>query len=121
MKSSDPIKFDGIIAEFDALQEASSKIRAPTDNAEASHFIRTVLIPEWERRMLLAAQTQNLKLSGDKESHRDYLLKWVDLNSRRMQAVELQISAIERNEDDLIYEKMIKVLDEQIAKLNGNN
>jgi rhomboid protease GluP len=113
MKSSDFFKFDEIVAEMDA-----KNFQTPKDDTEALHFFRTVVIPEWERRSLLIAGAQNLQLSGDKAKNRDYLEKWVDLSMRKVRTLDLKLSAMERHEDDLIYDRMIQVLDDQLAKLD---
>ncbi len=117
MRGSDSIQFDEVISQFEALQERGAIARTSADEANLPYYIRNVLIPEWQKRTLLIDQIRNLKLSGNKERYRDYLLKWGDLTSRKFQVIELQISAIERNENDPIYDKMMQSLDDQIAKL----
>jgi rhomboid protease GluP len=117
MRGSDSVKFDEIISQFEALQERGENALTSVDETNMTYYLRKVLIPEWQKRTFLIEQIRNLKLSGNKEKYRDYMLKWVDLTSRKFQVVELQISAIERNEDDSMYHKMIQSLDDQIAKL----
>jgi rhomboid protease GluP len=119
MKGSDYIKFDEIASEIEFLLGQDDKIRdeIPSNEKELSLYIKTVMLPVWEQKQRLAAQARNLTLSGQKAKYRDYLETWIDLNTRKLQAVALKIEALERHEDIRLYQNMIKVLDDQLAQL----
>ena len=79
------------------------------------------MLPIWDKQTLLTAQTRDLHLSGNKAKYRDYLDKWVDLQTRKLRALVFKIEALERNEDIRLYQNMINLLDDQITQLNTEN
>jgi rhomboid protease GluP len=123
MRRSDSVKFDEIVSQVESLQDQSEKIKeeVPWEEGGTSKFITTHLLPVWEKQKLLTAQTKDLNLSGSKGKYRDYLDKWVDLQTRKLQALIFKIEALERNEEVHLYQNMIDLLENQIAQLNAED
>jgi len=123
MRGSDSVKFDEIVMQVESLIGQGDKIKdqVPWDQGGVSYFLSKNMLPLWEKQKLLTVQTKNLNLSGNKAKYRDYLEKWVDLQSRKIQALILKIEALERNEEVQLYQNMLNVLEDQIAQLQAEN
>ncbi len=123
MRGSDSVKFDEIVSQVKSLEDQDEKIKdqVPWKVGGVSQFLTTRLLPVWEKQKLLTAQAREMNLSGNKAKYRDYLEKWVELQTRRLQALIFKIEALERNEEVHLYENMINQIENQITQLNAGN
>jgi rhomboid protease GluP len=123
MKGSDSFKFDEIVSQVESLQAQSEKINedVPWDEGVVSRFLTANMLPVWEKQQHLTAQARELNLSGNKAKYREYLDKWVELQTRKLQALILKIEALERNEEVHLYQNRIDQIENQITHLNEEN
>jgi|GEM_PF-1621970 len=120
MRGSDSVKFDQIVAKVEALVKESDKIKdlVPWNKGDVSHFLNEQMLPIWEKQKQLTAQTQALNLRGNKAKYRDYLHKWVDLQTRKTQALISKIEALEHNEPIELYQEAIDHIEDLLTQLN---
>jgi rhomboid protease GluP len=123
MRGSDSVKFDEIVSQVESLQDQGEKVKdqVPWEEGGVSKFLTTRMAPVWEKQKLLTAQAGKMNLSGNKAKYRDYLEKWVDLQTRKLQAMIFKIEALERNEEVHLYQNMIDQIEKQITQLNAEN
>jgi rhomboid protease GluP len=123
MRGSDSVKFDTIVAQVESLIGEGDKMkdRVPWEEGGVSRFLTANMLPVWEKQKQLTAQTRDLNLIGNKAKYREYLHKWVELQTRKLQALILKIEALERNEEVHLYQTMIDSIENQITQLNAED
>ena len=123
MRGSDSVKFDTIVAQVESLISEGDKMKdqIPWEDGGVAHFLTTNMLPVWDKQQLLTAQTKDLNLTGNKAKYREYLHKWVELQTRKLQALILKIEALERNEEVHLYQTMIDSIENQITQLNAED
>ncbi len=123
MRGSDSVKFDGIVSQIESLQDQGEKIKdqVPWEEGGVSQFLTAHMIPVWEKQKLLTAEAKGMNLSGNKAKYRDYLEKWVELQTRKLQVMIFKIEALERNEEVHLYQNMLDQIENQITQLNKEN
>jgi rhomboid protease GluP len=123
MRGSDSVKFDEIVSQIELLQDQGEKIKnqVPWEDGGVSQFLTAQMIPVWEKQKLLTTQAKRMNLSGNKAKYRDYLEKWVELQTRKLQVLIFKIKALERSEEVQLYQNMLNQIEDQITQLNKEN
>lgn len=121
MRGSDSVKFDQIVVKVEALVTESDKIKdlVPWESGIVSSFLKENMLPIWEKQKQLTAQARALNLKGNKAKHREYLDKWVELQTRKIQVLIGKIEALERSEPIELHQKAIDHIEDLLTQLNA--
>jgi hypothetical protein len=113
MKKSDVFQFDELAIELSAMQKKIVKIHDEIPLKGTLSFFETRVLPEWDKLKQLADKAKGLNLSKDKAKHRDYLVTWVSLNSRKFYLLARAL----REQTDA-YDSKIKEIDTDLSRLH---
>ncbi len=116
MKKTDAVRFDEWVLEFDTMQDKIATMHEQIPIEGTLSFFESNILPEWDKMKQFADQANGFNLSKDKARHRDYLVSWISLNSRKF-----QLFARAMREETDAYDSKIKEIDADLTTLLEEN
>lgn len=115
LKKEDALHFHKMVAEYRDIETTLNSLlkKVPLDDKNAFSYMNQSILPLWEQALSLANQAKLMRLEQKNAQYRDYLVKWIALNYKKISLITELMKA-----DSIITQQKIRNLDAQIAKLD---